>query len=67
MSLTIQPAQTPSTQAQTEPTAAPAKQNAAQSAVPQDKVTISESSKQALPDNTKPAAGRDVDHDGDSH
>jgi hypothetical protein len=30
-------------------------------------VTISESAKQALADNTKPAAGGDVDHDGDSH
>ncbi|HTC62896.1 MAG TPA: hypothetical protein VK709_08635 [Candidatus Saccharimonadales bacterium] len=65
MSLTIQPIQTPT--AQTQPAAPPAKQPATQSAVPQDKVTISESSKQALTDNTKPAAGGDVDHDGDRH
>ncbi len=67
MSLTIQPAQTPSTQAPTEPTTAPAKQTAAQSAVPRNKVTISDSAKQAQTNNTKPSASGDVNHDGDSH
>jgi hypothetical protein len=66
MSLTIQPVQTPNTQTQTQPTAPPAKPTAAQNAVPQDKVTISDSTKQAQTNNAKPATG-DVNHDGDSH
>ena len=66
MSLTIQPVQTPNTQTQTQPAAPPVKQAAPQNAVPQDRVTISQSSKQALTNNTKPAGG-DVNHDGDSH
>ena len=37
---------------------------AAQSAVPQDKVTISSAAQQAL---AKAASSQDVDHDGDSH
>jgi len=53
--------------AQTQQAAQPPKQAATQTAIPQDKVSISESAKQALADNTKPAAGGDVDHDGDSH
>ena len=67
MSLSIQPVQAPNAQTQAQPAAPPAKQAAPQSAIPQDKVTISESSIQALTDNTKPAPGGDVDHDGDSH
>jgi hypothetical protein len=66
MSLTIQPVQTPNTQAQTQPAAPPAKQPAQQNALPQDTVTISQSSKQAVTNNAKPASG-DVNHDGDSH
>ena len=55
--------------AQTQPAAQSPKnqQTATQTAAPQDKVTISESAKQALADNKKPAAGGDVDHDGDKH
>jgi hypothetical protein len=61
--LAIQPA---NAQAQTQPAAsAPKNQQAAkQTAAPQDKVTISESAKQALASNAKPAAKSDVNHDG---
>jgi hypothetical protein len=56
---------------QTQPAAAPAppktQQTTTQSATPQDKVTISPQAQQALANNTKPAAGGDVDHDGDNH
>jgi hypothetical protein len=68
MSNAIPPVQPVNAQA-TQPAApAPkAPQPATQSAAPQDKVTISESAKQALADTKKPPAGGDVDHDGDSH
>jgi hypothetical protein len=56
----------PQTQAQAAAPPPKTQQNTTQSAAPQDKVTISESAKQALADTTKPAAGGDVDHDGDS-
>jgi hypothetical protein len=67
MSNPIQPIQAVNAQTQTQPAAQPPKQTTAQSTVPQDKVTISESAKQALTDNTKQAAGGDKDHDGDTH
>ena len=49
--------------------AAPAKaqQTTTQTAAPQDKVTISPQAQQALANKAKPAAGGDVDHDGDKH
>jgi hypothetical protein len=57
--------------AATQPAAAPAppktQQTATQPATPQDKVTISPQAQQALANNAKPAAGGDVDHDGDNH
>jgi hypothetical protein len=56
----------PQTQAQAAAPPPKTQQTTTQSAAPQDKVTISESAKQALADTTKPAAGGDVDHDGDS-
>ena len=56
---------------QAQPAAAPAppktQQTTTQSATPQDKVTISPQAQQALANNTKPAAGDDIDHDGDNH
>jgi hypothetical protein len=55
---------------QTQPAAQSSKtaaQNTTHSATPQDKVTISPQAQQALANNTKPAAGGDVDHDGDNH
>ena len=67
MSLTIAPVQAVHAQTQAQQAAPPPKQAATQSPIPQDKATISESAKQALSDNTKPAAGGDVDHDGDKH
>ena len=67
MSLAIQPVHAVSAQTQAQQAAPAAKQAATPSAIPQDKATISESAKQALTDNTKPAPGGDVDHDGDSH
>jgi len=54
-------------QTQTQQAAQPSKQATTQTAIPQDKVSISESAKQALADNIKPAAGGDRDHDGDRH
>jgi hypothetical protein len=41
-------------------------QTTAQTAAPQDKVTISPQAQQTLAQNAQPAAGGDVDHDGDS-
>ncbi len=67
MSNLIQPIQAANAQTQAQPPAPPAKPATAQTAAPQDKVTISETAKQALADNTRPAAGGDVDHDGDNH
>jgi hypothetical protein len=55
------------TQAQQAAPAPKTQQPAAQTAAPQDKVTISPQAQQALAANTKPAASGDVDHDGDSH
>jgi hypothetical protein len=66
MSISVLPVQPVSAQAQTQPAAQPAK-TAAQTAVPQDKVTISAQAQQALASNAKPVAGGDVDHDGDNH
>jgi len=53
----------------TQPAVAPPKtqQTTTQTATPQDKVTISPQAHQALANNAKPAAGGDVDHDGDNH
>jgi len=56
----------PQTQAHAAAPPPKTQQTTTQSAVPQDKVTISETAKQALADTKKPAAGGDVDHDGDS-
>jgi hypothetical protein len=67
MSLTIPPVQAVHAQTQTQQAAPPPKPAATQSAIPQDKATISEGAKQALTDNTKPVAGGDVNHDGDKH
>jgi len=68
MSNSIQSVPGINAQTQTQQSAPPTKQAATQSAaIPQDKVSISESAKQALADNTKPKAGGDVDHDGDKH
>jgi hypothetical protein len=64
MSNAIPPVHAVNAQTQTQPAAQPPKQAAAPSAVPQDKVTISASAKQALAGNTTPAAGADKDHDG---
>jgi hypothetical protein len=67
MSLTIPPVQTANAQPQqTQQAPPPPKPATTQTAVPQDKVTISDSAKQAASGNTKPAAG-DANHDGDSH
>ena len=69
MSNSVQSVQTANAAAQTQP-AAPSKppaQTTAQSAAPQDKVTISPQAQQALASNAKPAASGDVDHDGDNH
>lgn len=67
MSLTIQPVSAANAQTQTQQAAPPPKQTATQSTLPQDKATISESAKQALSGNAKPASSGDVDHDGDTH
>jgi hypothetical protein len=69
MSNAIQPIQAVNAQGQTQQTAQAPKtpQATTQTAAPQDKVTISEPAKQALADNTKPAAKGGVDHDGDRH
>jgi hypothetical protein len=56
----------PQTQAQAAAPPPKTQQTTTQSAAPQDKVTISESAKQALAETRKQAAGGDVDHDGDS-
>ena len=67
MSLTIPPVPAANAQAQqTQQATPPPKQSTAANAVPQDKVTISDTAKQAAAGNTKPASG-DANHDGDSH
>lgn len=69
MSISVQPVQPANAVAQTQPAAATPKtqQTTTQTAAPQDKVTISPQAQQALANNAKPAAGGDVDHDGDNH
>ena len=69
MSNPVQPVHPVNAVAQTQPAAPPPKsqQTTAQTAAPQDKVTISPQAQQALANNAKPAAGGDVDHDGDKH
>jgi hypothetical protein len=70
MSISAVSAQAVNAQSQTEPAAqAPkaATQTAAQTAAPQDKVTISPQAQKALASNAKPAASGDIDHDGDNH
>ena len=69
MSYPVQPVQPVSAVTQTQPAAAPPKnqQTATQTAGSQDKVTISPQAQQALANNAKPAANSDVDHDGDNH
>ena len=64
MSISVQAVQGVNAQIQTQPAAPPPK-SPAQTAVPQDKVTISPQAQQALAKNAKPAAGGDVDHDRD--
>ena len=69
MTNSVLPVQGINAQTQTQQTAPPPKNQQAttQTAIPQDKVTISPQAQQALANNTKPAAGGDVDHDGDNH
>jgi hypothetical protein len=68
MSISVQPVQPANAVAQTQSATAPVPPKApAQTATPQDKVTISPQAQQALANNAKPAAGGDVDHDGDNH
>ncbi len=68
MSHPVEPVQAVEAPTQMAPAAAPPKpqQAAKQPAVPQDKVTISPQSQQALAAKTKPAASGDVKHDGDN-
>lgn len=56
--MAIPPIQAANPHTQAQPTALPQKQAAAPAAAQQDKVTISESAKQALANNAKPAAGK---------
>jgi len=65
MSNSVQSVHAVNAQAQTQPAAQPPK-TPAQTAAPQDKVTISPQAQQALAKNAKPAASGDVNHDGDS-
>jgi hypothetical protein len=69
MSNPVQPVQPVNAVTQTQPAAAPPKnqQTTTPTAGPQDKVTISPQAHQALANNAKPASGGDVDHDGDNH
>jgi len=64
--LSVQPVN-PATQTQQTTPTPKNQQTATQTATPQDKVTISPQAQQALANNAKPAAGGDVDHDGDNH
>jgi hypothetical protein len=68
MSNSIHSLQSANAQTQTEQTVQPPKKPLAttQNPVPQDTVTISKASQQAQAGAIKPAAGGDVDHDGDS-
>jgi hypothetical protein len=70
MSNPVQSVQPVNAQVQTQQAAPPNKNQqttTTQTATTQDKVTISPQSHQALANNAKPAAGGDVDHDGDNH
>jgi hypothetical protein len=69
MSNSIQSLQAANTQTQVQQSVQPANkaQTTAPKSTPQDTVTISKASQQALASGTKPAATGDVDHDGDSH
>jgi hypothetical protein len=69
MSNSIQSTQALNAQAQTQQSAQAPKtpQATTQTAAPHDKVTISETAKQALAGNTKSAAKGGIDHDGDKH
>jgi hypothetical protein len=69
MSNSIQSIQALNAQAEMQQSAQAPKtpQATTQTAAPQDKVTISESAKQALAGNTTPAAKGGADHDGDKH
>jgi hypothetical protein len=58
-------AYTSTSQTTTQAPKAPAPAN--QTAIPQDKVTISSASQQALANNTKAPASGGTDQDGDSH
>jgi hypothetical protein len=68
MSNSIQSVQAVNAQTQTAQTVQPANKakTAAAQPTPQDTVTISKASQQALAVGSKPAATGDVDHDGDS-
>jgi hypothetical protein len=66
VSNSVQSVQEVNLQAQAQP-AARAPKTPAQSAAPQDKVTISPQAQQALAKTTKTASSGDVDHDGDNH
>lgn len=66
MSIAVQSVQAVNSQTQTQPAAQPTKAPA-QTAAPQDNVTISPQAQQALASNTKPAASGDINHDGDNH
>jgi hypothetical protein len=66
MSNSVNSLQTINAQHQTEQTVQPPKKQPTPPPQYQDKVTISDSAKQALAKNAKAVSG-DVDHDGDSH
>jgi hypothetical protein len=68
MSNSIHSLQAENVQAQTEQTVQPLKklQIATQTAIPQDKVTLSKASQKAHAGSTQAAVGGDKDHDGDS-
>jgi hypothetical protein len=69
MSNSIQSLQAANAQTQVEQSVQPPNkvQATAPPSIPQDTVTISKASQQALAIGSKPAATGDVDHDGDSH
>jgi hypothetical protein len=69
MSNSIQSLQAANAQTQTEQSIQPSNkaQTTAHQSAPQDTVTISKASQQALASGGKPAATGDVDHDGDGH
>ena len=69
MSNSIQSVQALNAQTQAQQSVPPANkaQTTAPQSTPQDTVTISEASQQALASGSKPAATGDVDRDGDNH